>query len=126
MDLKSCFFSFDRFQSALSHGRQASPISGIGGNDPSSLVLGIRVILLLQDYDRVFKGVGLRNDHAINSIFSPVKSPQTLHISPQSDDDSTGAIAACSAEAVCASARSGPARHSAATTRVAAAYGVAS
>ena len=58
----------------------------------------------------MFKGVGLRNDHAIKSIFSPVKSPQTLHISPQSDDDSTGAIAACSAEAVCASARSGPAR----------------
>ena len=75
-----------------------------------TLVLGIRVILLLQDCDRVFRGVGLRNYHAINSIFSPLTSPQILRISPRSDDDETGSIAACSAEAVCASARSGPAR----------------
>ena len=54
-----------------------------------TLVLGIRVILLLQDCDRVFKGVGLRNYHAINSIFSPLKSPQTLRISPRFDDDAT-------------------------------------
>ena len=34
-----------------------------------TLVLGIRVILLLQDCDRVLKGVGLRNYHEINSTF---------------------------------------------------------
>ena len=42
------------------------------------LTPALRVILLLQDCDRVFKGVGLRNYHAIYSTFSPVKSPQTL------------------------------------------------
>ena len=34
-----------------------------------TLVLGTCVILLLQDCDRVLKGVGSRNYHAINSIF---------------------------------------------------------
>ena len=89
------------------------------------LLLGTRVILLLQDCDRVLKGVGLRNimqlTALLNNFLSPEKSPE-LRISPRSRPS---AIAACSAEAVCAFA-SADLRVSAAARRGAAAYGVAS
>ena len=43
-----------------------------------TLVLGIRVILLLQDCDQVLKGVGLRNYNAIHSTFKPCEiTPNT-------------------------------------------------
>ena len=48
-----------------------------------ALILGIRVILLLQDCDQVLKGVGLRNYHAIHSTFKPCEiTPSTPYLAP--------------------------------------------
>ena len=66
--------------------------SNIGGE--MTLVLATRVILLLQDYDRVLNAVGLRNYHAINRTFKPCITPNTQYLAPISSRSRPWAIAA--------------------------------
>ena len=87
-----------------------------------TLVLGIRVILILQECDQVFIYAIIMQ---FTALLSPVKSPQTLCISPRSQPWAIRDRRMFRGSDVRASA-SADLRVSAAARRGAAAYGVAS